>query len=75
MRAGEILSAAGTAGCVLLGGRSRAAAALSGAALLASSACTRFGVFHAGVQSAEDPKYTVVPQRERLAGRDAASTS
>ncbi|MEU8304392.1 NrfD/PsrC family molybdoenzyme membrane anchor subunit [Actinomadura sp. NPDC048955] len=75
MRAGEVLSAAGTAGCVLLGGRSRAAAALSGAALLASSACTRFGVFHAGVQSAEDPKYTVVPQRERLATRGTAAAS
>ncbi|TDC90475.1 NrfD/PsrC family molybdoenzyme membrane anchor subunit [Actinomadura sp. 7K507] len=67
MRAGEILTAAGTAGGVLLGGRSRAVAALSGAALLAGSACTRFGVFHAGLQSARDPKYTVVPQRERLA--------
>ncbi|MEU8801560.1 NrfD/PsrC family molybdoenzyme membrane anchor subunit [Spirillospora sp. NPDC048819] len=67
VRAGEFLSAAGAAGGVLLGGRSRAAAALSGAALLAGSACTRFGVFHAGIQSARDPKYTVVPQRERLA--------
>ena len=38
----------------------------SGLALLAGSACTRFGVFAAGVASAEDPKYTVVPQRERL---------
>ncbi|TDB85199.1 NrfD/PsrC family molybdoenzyme membrane anchor subunit [Actinomadura sp. 7K534] len=66
MRAGEILTAAGTAGGVLLAGRGRTAAALSGAALLAGSACTRFGIFHAGVQSAEDPKYTVVPQRERL---------
>ncbi|WP_433462142.1 NrfD/PsrC family molybdoenzyme membrane anchor subunit [Spirillospora sp. CA-128828] len=69
MHAGEILSAAGAAGGALLGGRSRTAAALSGAALLAGSACTRFGVFHAGMQSAKDPKYTVVPQRERLAAR------
>jgi len=38
----------------------------SGAALLAGAACTRFAVFYAGRQSAEDPKYTVVPQRERL---------
>lgn len=67
VRAGEILSVAGATGGALFGGRSRAAAALSGAALLAGSACTRFGVFHAGVQSAKDPKYTVVPQRERLA--------
>ncbi|HEY8482228.1 MAG TPA: NrfD/PsrC family molybdoenzyme membrane anchor subunit [Spirillospora sp.] len=67
MRAGEILSAAGAACGAVLGGRGRAAAALSGAALLAGSACTRFGVFYAGLQSAKDPKYTVVPQRERLA--------
>ena len=67
VRAGEILSAAGAAGGALLGGRGRAAAAVSGAALLAGSACTRFGVFHAGLQSARDPEYTVVPQRERQA--------
>ncbi|WP_067793979.1 NrfD/PsrC family molybdoenzyme membrane anchor subunit [Actinomadura formosensis] len=71
MRAGEVLAAAGTAGGVLLGGRSRAAAVVSGAALLAGSACTRFGVFQAGMQSARDPKYTVVPQRERLNARAA----
>ncbi|WP_073500602.1 NrfD/PsrC family molybdoenzyme membrane anchor subunit [Actinacidiphila paucisporea] len=65
-RAAQGLSAAGTAGALLWGRRNRIAAALSGAALLAASACTRFGVFQAGVASAEDPKYTVVPQRERL---------
>ncbi|RKS73042.1 formate-dependent nitrite reductase membrane component NrfD [Actinomadura pelletieri DSM 43383] len=65
LRAADILSVAGATGAVL-GGRHRAAAALAGAALLAGSACTRFGVFHAGVQSARDPKYTVIPQRERL---------
>ncbi|TDD68045.1 polysulfide reductase [Actinomadura darangshiensis] len=75
VRAGEILSAAGAAGGVLLGGRGRAGALLSGAALLAGSACTRFGVFYAGMQSAEDPKYTVVPQRERLASRVSEPTS
>jgi hypothetical protein len=26
-------------------------------------------VFDAGVESAKDPKYTVIPQRERLAAR------
>jgi len=39
---------------------------VAGAALVAASACTRFGIFHAGVQSASDPKYTVEPQRARL---------
>lgn len=65
MRAAKWLTAAGAAG-TLVGGRSRTVAMLSGAALVAGSACTRFGVFEAGVESAKDPKYTVVPQRERL---------
>jgi hypothetical protein len=66
LRTATGLSLAGLAGAVL-GRRSRVATALSGAALLASSAATRFGLFHAGVASAKDPKYTVGPQRERLA--------
>jgi hypothetical protein len=39
--------------------------------LMVSSASTRFGIFEAGVPSAEDPRYPVRPQRERLraAGR------
>lgn len=59
-----------TAGGVVLGAalarRSRLAAVASGAALLAGSACTRFAVFEAGMQSAADPRYTLVPQRERI---------
>ena len=66
MRVGKALTIAGAVTAAALGGRSRVAAALSGAALLAGSACTRFGVFQAGVASARDPKYTVVPQRRRL---------
>lgn len=65
MRAAKILTVAGAAG-TLLAGRSRAVGVVSGAALMAGSACTRFGVFEAGQASARDPKYTVVPQRERL---------
>lgn len=65
MKAAKVLTAAGAAGS-LLAGRSRALAVVSGAALLAGSACTRFGVFEAGQASARDPRYTVVPQRERL---------
>jgi hypothetical protein len=54
----------------VLGRRSRVAAAAGGAALVAGSICTRFGVYYGGVASAKDPKYVVVPQRERLtAGR------
>ncbi|WP_127130307.1 NrfD/PsrC family molybdoenzyme membrane anchor subunit [Georgenia sp. SYP-B2076] len=69
LRAAKLLTVTGAAGS-LLAGRSRAVAAVSGVALLAGSACTRFAIFEAGQESARDPKYTVVPQRERLA-RDA----
>lgn len=67
-RAGQLLTGVGAAGAALLAGRSRAAAALSGVALLGGSACTRFAIFGAGQASARDPKYTVVPQHERLSG-------
>jgi formate-dependent nitrite reductase membrane component NrfD len=70
MKAAEVLGVTGTA-AALLSGRSRLLGRLAGAALLSSSACTRFGIFHAGLASARDPKYTVVPQRERLAAREA----
>ncbi len=65
MRAAKALTLGGAVGS-LLAGRSRLMAVLSGAALMAGSACTRFGIFEAGQASARDPKYTVVPQRERL---------
>ncbi|MFC0863318.1 NrfD/PsrC family molybdoenzyme membrane anchor subunit [Sphaerimonospora cavernae] len=48
-------------------GRSRALTALSGLAITAGALCTRFGVLEAGRASAADPKYTVVPQRRRVA--------
>jgi hypothetical protein len=55
-------------GLVLAGaGRRRAGAAAGGALLLASAVATRFAVFHAGSQSAEDPEATIGPQRARLA--------
>jgi hypothetical protein len=42
----------------------------SGLLLAAGSLLTRFGVFEAGMASARDPKYTVVPQRERMKARE-----
>ncbi|GAA2628562.1 NrfD/PsrC family molybdoenzyme membrane anchor subunit [Paractinoplanes durhamensis] len=69
LRAGRLLTAAGIAGA-LLGRRSRVVSALSGLSLLAASAITRFGIFEGGMVSARDPKYTVIPQRERLAQRN-----
>jgi formate-dependent nitrite reductase membrane component NrfD len=74
MRTAEALTVAGVGGALALGRRSRLAAALSGAALLAASACARFGIFEAGIASARDPKYTVQPQRERLAAEQADSS-
>ena len=53
----------------MLAGRTRVGAVASGTLLVAGSLLTRFGVFDAGMASAKDPKYTVIPQRERLAAR------
>lgn len=71
LRWSERLAVAGGLG-TLLGGRNRAVAALSGLALLGASALTRFGVFEAGIHSAKDPRYTIEPQKRRLAARRAA---
>jgi formate-dependent nitrite reductase membrane component NrfD len=65
MTVAEVLTATGAVVAVA-GRRSRIASALAGVALLVGSACTRFGIFEAGMASARDPRYTVIPQRERL---------
>lgn len=65
-RGAELLTAAGLVGA-LLGRDNRTVAGAAGLALAAGSALQRFGVYEAGVASAKDPKYTVVPQRSRLA--------
>ncbi len=75
-RAGRFARAAET---LLVGGgilaaltrRSRIGSAVAGAALLAGACCERFAIFEAGQASARDPKYTVVPQRERLRQRES----
>lgn len=64
-------TAAASAATLLLGRRSRLASAVAGATYVAASVTTRFGIFEAGLASARDPKYTVVPQRERLRARMA----
>ena len=69
MRASKALTAVGAV-AALGARRSRRVSALSGLALLAGSACTRFGIFEAGQESARDPRYVVVPQRERLNARE-----
>lgn len=69
--AARALTAAGALAAVL-GGRSRLVAAAGGLALMAGSACTRLAVFEAGQESAQDPIYTVRPQRRRAAAKAAA---
>lgn len=59
----------------LFAGRSRVVAVASGAALLTASALTRFGVLHAGLHSAEDPRYTIEPQKRRLEARRRAGVT
>jgi DMSO reductase anchor subunit len=65
-RLAEASTVAGVATAALLGRRSGLARRFAGACLVAGSAFTRFAVFEAGLASAEDPKYTIVPQRERV---------
>jgi formate-dependent nitrite reductase membrane component NrfD len=58
------------AGATLLatgGKRSRAPAIAGGGLVLAGELALRWSVFKAGFQSARDPRYVVVPQRERKA--------
>jgi formate-dependent nitrite reductase membrane component NrfD len=71
LRLSEGLAVAGGLG-TLLGGRRRGVAVAAGLALLAASALTRFGVLEAGIHSAKHPRYTIEPQKRRLAARRAA---
>jgi energy-converting hydrogenase Eha subunit A len=68
MRAARACTGSGAALTVFVG-RTRLGAIASGTLLAAGSLLTRFGVYEAGMASVRDPKYTVVPQRERLATR------
>lgn len=71
-RAGSLLrlskgfTVGGAVGLALGGRSSRLVSTLSGLSVAAGSALLRFGVFEAGRASTRDPKYVVVPQRERL---------
>ncbi len=55
---------AGTA-LMAFAGRRRVGAVAAGALLLTGSLCERFAVYHAGKQSARDPRHTSIPQKER----------
>jgi len=64
----KALTVAGAA-ALAVAGRKRPGAVAGGALLLTGGALTRWSVFRAGSASARDPKYTVVPQRERIEAR------
>jgi formate-dependent nitrite reductase membrane component NrfD len=66
-RAAKALTATGALIAGARGRRRRRAAIAGGALVLAGEACLRWSVFKAGFQSARDPRYTVEPQRRRLA--------
>jgi formate-dependent nitrite reductase membrane component NrfD len=63
--AATALTALGAGLAATLSRRRRSVSAVAGAALMAGSALTRFAIFEAGVVSAENPRYTVVPQKRR----------
>jgi hypothetical protein len=69
-RAATALTTVGAALVALRGRDSRATTILGGSAVLAGAICQRWAVFEAGRASAADPKYTVAPQRQRLATSD-----
>jgi hypothetical protein len=68
LRRASALTRAGMLGS-LLGRRSRVVSVASGVALLAGGLFERLGLLHAGIQSTQDPKYVVEPQRRRIAER------
>lgn len=73
IKAAKVCTVVGAAAAAY-SGRSPVAAKLAGVALLAASALTRFGIFEAGQASTRDPKYTIVPQAERVARRGTLAT-
>jgi len=66
-RAAKGLASAGALLLATKGRKSRAAAIAGGAMICAGELSLRWSVYKAGFQSARDPKYTVQPQRERIA--------
>jgi hypothetical protein len=68
MQAAKICTVAG-AGLTVAAGRTRIGQIASWTLLAAGSLLPRFGVFDAGMASARNPEYTVIPQRERMAAQ------
>jgi formate-dependent nitrite reductase membrane component NrfD len=72
-RLSQILTLGGGLTALTAARTSRAAGVAAGVSLLAGAALQRFGTFEAGVISTKDPKYTVVPQRQRRPAATASS--
>lgn len=68
----KVFTGAGATVMALAGRGRRSAAVAGGTLILAGAALERWSVFKAGFQSARDPKYAVMPQRERLRSRDGS---
>jgi formate-dependent nitrite reductase membrane component NrfD len=68
-RLSKAMTGAGAALLALKGRRSRGASLAGSALVLGGELALRWSVFKAGFRSARDPRYTVIPQRERLATR------
>ncbi|MGN6373605.1 MAG: NrfD/PsrC family molybdoenzyme membrane anchor subunit [Solirubrobacteraceae bacterium] len=66
-RLARALTATGAFAISALASRSRTAAVAGGTMVLAGAICERWSVFKAGFQSAREPRYTVGPQRRRIA--------
>jgi formate-dependent nitrite reductase membrane component NrfD len=66
-RVSRALTATGAAVLATRGRRSRGAAVTGSALVLAGELALRWSVFRAGFQSARDPRYTVIPQKQRPA--------
>jgi formate-dependent nitrite reductase membrane component NrfD len=74
-RVSKVCATAGTALLATAGRRSRAAAVGGGALVLAGGLALRWSVFRAGFQSARDPRYVVIPQREQKRAAPAGRAS
>jgi formate-dependent nitrite reductase membrane component NrfD len=68
-RISKVCTAAGAALLARPAKRSKIASIGGGALMLAGGLALRWSVFRAGIQSARDPRYTVIPQRERKQAR------
>ena len=68
-RASKACAAAGAGLLATRGRRSRAALVAGSALVLTGELALRWSVFRAGFQSARDPRYTVIPQKQRKEGK------